>query len=75
MAGGVAVGSAVGHVAGNAITGMMGGGGGQQQPDQYQQPPAPQQYQAPGQAGQGAEQGPMRLGDQELHPVRSDPVR
>merc|ERR1719430_2005967 len=58
MAGGVAVGSAVGHVAGNAITGMMGGGGGQQQPDQYQQPPAPQQYQAPGQAGQGAEQGP-----------------
>lgn len=47
MAGGVAVGSAVGHVAGSAITGAMSGGGGeQQQPaaaQQYQQPP--QQYQ------------------------------
>merc|ERR1712013_845457 len=37
-AGGVAVGSAVGHVAGSAITGMMGGGGSSQpQQDQYQQ--------------------------------------
>merc|ERR1719228_1919680 len=52
MAGGVAVGSAVGHVAGSAITGMMGGGGGgggsQQQPPPQQQP---QQY---GQEPQGA---------------------
>ena len=47
-AGGVAVGSAVGHVAGAAITGAMSGGGSssdqqQQQPQQYQQPPPPQQ--------------------------------
>ena len=56
-AGGVAVGSAVGHVAGSAITGMMsgGGGGGQAQPDQYQQPPQQYQQQAP-QYGQQQEQ-------------------
>jgi len=51
MAGGVAVGSAVGHVAGSAITGMMGGGGSSQpQQDQYQQQPQgypPQQQYAP----------------------------
>merc|ERR1719442_367500 len=42
-AGGVAVGSAVGHVVGSAITGGMGGGGGHSQPEQYQQ----QQQQQP----------------------------
>merc|ERR1719369_2613462 len=48
MSGGVAVGSAVGHVAGNAITGMMSGGGEQQQqPTQYQQQAPPQPYQQP----------------------------
>merc|ERR1712098_822291 len=42
-AGGVAVGSAVGHVAGSAITGMMSGGS-SNHADQYQQPQAyPQQ--------------------------------
>jgi len=46
-AGGVAVGSAVGHVAGSAITGMMSGGGGSQpQQEQYQQPPVYQQQPA-----------------------------
>merc|ERR550519_2567207 len=51
-AGGVAIGSAVGHVAGSAITGMMGGGGGSQQPpEQYQQQP---QY---GQQQQQQDQG------------------
>merc|ERR1719474_2146924 len=46
-AGGVAVGSAVGHVAGSAITGMMSGGGNSQpQQEQYQQPPAYQQQPA-----------------------------
>ena len=55
-AGGVAVGSAVGHVAGAAITGMMSGGSSNQQPapapaapapapQQYQQPPQQQQQQ------------------------------
>merc|ERR1712025_1214388 len=48
-AGGVAIGSAVGHVAGSAITGMMGGGGSQPQQDQYQQQPQsyPQQQYPP----------------------------
>ncbi len=36
-AGGVAVGSAVGHVAGHALTGMFSGNGNQQQPQQQQQ--------------------------------------
>merc|ERR1712079_557028 len=44
-AGGVAVGSAVGHVAGSAITGMMSGGGSASEPQQQQQQPPPQQYQ------------------------------
>merc|ERR1711879_116811 len=45
-AGGVAVGSAVGHVAGSAITGMMSGGGSSSEPQQQQQQqPPPQQYQ------------------------------
>merc|ERR1712004_918047 len=44
-AGGVAIGSAVGHVAGSAITGMMGGGGSSQPAEQYQQPPEQQQQQ------------------------------
>merc|ERR1712156_678069 len=38
-AGGVAIGSAVGHVAGSAITGMMGGGSSSQPAEQYQQQP------------------------------------
>merc|ERR1719433_2281310 len=51
-AGGVAIGSAVGHVAGSAITGMMGGGGGSQQPaEQYQQPPEQYQQQQQDQGG------------------------
>jgi hypothetical protein len=60
MAGGVAVGSAVGHVAGSAITGMMGGGGGSQpaeQQQQYQQPPEQQQQPQYGQQQQQQEQG------------------
>merc|ERR1719225_442801 len=45
-AGGVAVGSAVGHVVGSALTGGMGGGGGGQQEQlQQQQPAYPQQPQ------------------------------
>merc|ERR1719436_520319 len=47
-AGGVAVGSAVGHVVGSALTGGMGGGGGghqEQQLQQQQQPAYPQQPQ------------------------------
>merc|ERR1719433_1610696 len=49
-AGGVAVGSAVGHVVGSALTGGMGGGGGHQehqdlQPQQQQQPVYAQQAQ------------------------------
>merc|ERR1712140_146546 len=44
-AGGVAVGSAVGHVAGSAITGMISGGGSSSEPQQQQQQqPPPQQY-------------------------------
>merc|ERR1719210_2127035 len=43
-AGGVAVGSAVGHVVGSALTGGMGGGGGHV--DQQQQQPVYQQQQA-----------------------------
>merc|ERR1711978_325928 len=50
-AGGVAVGSAVGHVAGSAITGMMSGGGSSSEPQQ-QQPP-PQQYQQQPYGGPG----------------------
>merc|ERR1719412_269850 len=42
-AGGVAIGSTVGHVAGSAITGMMGGGGSSAPQDQQQAPP-PQPY-------------------------------
>merc|ERR1712210_61961 len=59
MAGGVAVGSAVGHVAGSAITGMMGGGGGSQPAEQqYQQPPEQyQQQQQPQYGQQQQEQG------------------
>merc|ERR1719234_2101422 len=54
-AGGVAVGSAVGHVAGSAITGMMGGGGSSQPAEQqYQQPP--EQYQQQPQYGQQQQQ-------------------
>merc|ERR1719195_1272637 len=44
-AGGVAVGSGVGHVVGSAITGGMGGGGGHSQPEQYQQQQAAYQQQ------------------------------
>merc|ERR1712203_211918 len=51
-AGGVAIGSAVGHVAGSAITGMMGGGGRSQQPaEQYQQQPQYGQQQQQDQGG------------------------
>merc|ERR1719460_1207179 len=51
-AGGVAIGSAVGHVAGSAITGMMGGGGGSQPAEQqYQQPPEQYQQQQQDQGG------------------------
>ena len=49
-AGGVAVGSAVGHVAGHALTGMFSGGGGgnQSQPaEQQQQQQLQQQQQQP----------------------------
>merc|ERR1719376_601052 len=62
-AGGVAIGSAVGHVACSAITGMMSGGGSNQpQQDQYQQQPQaysqqqypPQQYAPQQQEPQGA---------------------
>merc|ERR1719195_1866813 len=52
-AGGVAVGSAGGHVVGSAITGGMGGGGGHSQPEQYQQQQQPQYGQQP-QEPQGA---------------------
>jgi len=63
-AGGVAVGSAVGHVAGSAITGMMGGGGSsqpaeqqyQQQPEQYQQQQQPQYGQQQQQPQYGQQQ-------------------
>jgi len=44
-AGGVAVGSAVGHVVGSALTGGMGGGGGGGQPEQQQQQAYSQQPQ------------------------------
>merc|ERR1712183_36597 len=44
-AGGVAIGSAVGHVAGSAITGMMSGGSSSEPQQQQQQQPPPQQYQ------------------------------
>lgn len=46
-AGGVAVGSAIGHTVGAAVTGMFSGGGSSEQPAQAQQAaPAPtQQYQ------------------------------
>jgi len=58
-AGGVAVGSAVGHVAGSAITGMMSGGGSSEAArpaePQYQQPP--QYQQQPGYGQQQQEQG------------------
>merc|ERR1711879_226089 len=54
-AGGVAVGSAVGHVAGSAITGMMSGGGSSSEPQQQQQPP-PQQYQQQPYGGPGGYQ-------------------
>merc|ERR1712210_385958 len=58
MTGGVAVGSAVGHVAGSAITGMMGGGGGSQPAEQqYQQPPEQYQQQQPQYGQQQQEQG------------------
>merc|ERR1719204_2962750 len=53
-AGGVAIGSAVGHVAGSAITGMMGGGGSSQPAEQYQQPP--EQYQQQPHYGQQQQQ-------------------
>merc|ERR1712181_9094 len=62
MAGGVAVGSAVGHVAGSAITGMMGGGGSQQpQQDQYQQQP------------QGYPQQPQGYPQQQYPPQQQEP--
>merc|ERR1719228_2811348 len=63
-AGGVAVGSAVGHVAGAAITGAMGGGGHgsgevQQQQQAPPQPLYPQQQQQPfGQQGSSEPAGP-----------------
>merc|ERR1719348_1472043 len=46
-AGGVAVGSAVGHVAGSALTGMFSGGGSSDAQQQQQQPPPPQYAQQP----------------------------
>merc|ERR1719158_2061103 len=55
-AGGVAVGSAVGHVAGSAITGMMSGGGSSSEPQQQQQQPPPQQYQQQPYGGPGGYQ-------------------
>ncbi|KAL0883181.1 hypothetical protein ABMA27_016623 [Loxostege sticticalis] len=52
-AGGVAVGSAVGHVAGSALTGMFSGGGSSEPaPQQQQQAPA-QSYQPTNQQPQG----------------------
>lgn len=54
-AGGVAVGSAVGHVAGHAMTGMFSGGGG----NQSQQPVDVQQQQ---------QQQPNYYGNQQQHP-------
>jgi len=59
-AGGVAVGSTIGHVAGSAITGMMGGGSSNAPPPQdQQQQHAPQQYgqQPPQQQPYGGQQG------------------
>merc|ERR1712181_173019 len=55
-AGGVAVGSAVGHVAGNAITGMMGGGGRSQPAEQQYQQQPPEQYQQQQQPQYGQQQ-------------------
>lgn len=46
-AGGVAVGSAVGHVAGHALTGMFSGGGGQQPQQAVDQQQQMQQQQQP----------------------------
>ena len=59
-AGGVAVGSAVGHVAGSAITGMMSGGGGSSNEPQQQQPQQQQQsyMQQPYQQQQQQQEGP-----------------
>merc|ERR1719319_309103 len=54
-AGGVAVGSTIGHVAGSAITGMMGGGSSSAPPQDQQQQPPPQQYGQP-QQPYGAQQ-------------------
>merc|ERR1719348_2870474 len=54
-AGGVAVGSAVGHVAGSALTGMFSGGGSSDVQQQQQQPPPPQYAQQP-QFGQQQQQ-------------------
>ena len=55
-AGGVAIGSAVGHVAGSALTGAFSGGSssdqGQVQQQQQQQYPPQQQYQQPQQQQQ-----------------------
>ena len=58
-AGGVAVGSAVGHVAGSAITGMMSGGGSSNEPQQQQpQQQQPSYMQQPYQQQQQQQDGP-----------------
>ena len=59
-AGGVAVGSAVGHVAGAAITGGMGGGGGGHSDVPQQQQPQQPYYQQ--QQQQYPQQGPEPTG-------------
>merc|ERR1719215_2399450 len=51
-AGGVAVGSAIGHTVGAVVTGAMGGGGGQQQQPAEQQQYQPMQQQPPQQQQQ-----------------------
>jgi hypothetical protein len=56
-AGGVAIGSTIGHVAGSAITGMFSGGSSSSEPAQQQQAPPPQQqYYGQPQQGYGQPQ-------------------
>ncbi|CAK1580249.1 unnamed protein product [Parnassius mnemosyne] len=52
-AGGVAVGSTVGHVAGSALTGLFGGGGSSDSVQQQQQPAPVQSSYSQGQQPQG----------------------
>ena len=54
-AGGVAIGSAVGHVAGSAITGMFSGGSSSEPAPAQQAPPQQQYYQQPPQQQQNGD--------------------